>query len=625
MIRRTTLCLMFCAMLLGCNLGEPDRSKVGHEEIQKELTREPEWSKVPALRRIPVSSDLFLARSVRPPMPSKAANKEISLRFNKGNATINDLIGIMDYEGIPVIIRPSGGSGATSGDIGDMVLPFRRYDGTLGNLVKKIGRSLDLSIWWENDALLVSDRDRYVVSVPQQQDVIDTVVGELEDFGAEDISPSLYGGRIIYSARPQANEEIIVPYLNGLAGNLAEITLQVAIVQLQVTDVSQRGIDWSSFQLQFGDPAAAAAAAKAATGATNLVNGVQGALGLITGTSDVSTATGTSGTISGTATGKIGNTGVGISGAIQYLSQFGRTSTRQMVELRTLAGQPVQLVSSQSIPYVKGLSSAAPVGAASGAAAAAGTVTTSVDTSTVDTGLNMSFTPYYDSLMALVVVDVNIQVSSFLGFATLSYGAATPATGSGSTATPGQAAPSISQPKTSKNQITDIVRIPAGEVVILGGLHEEDKADDRTAPFDTYDTLGSRKDSNTTTLTFFIMRPVVTIFDPKGATVNTTLPGDGIDTSEKVSSPDKASLPEPAAVATLPPGRDKKRSTKSVEDLYSDDNKDLPSVSQNIDQALAKPVSARPGATKPINSNKLEKVLEGGFAGATGLETQGGL
>ncbi len=563
------LCSGLIVMLLaGCG-GEVDRSIPDRENIRDSLRGENDWSKVPALRRIPVGSDLFLARSVRAPMPSKAAEREISLRFNKGTATINDLIGILDFEGIPVIIRPSGGAGLTPEDMGDIVLPFRRFDGTLGGLVKKIGRSLDLAVWWENDALYISDRDRYVVSVPQQQDVIDIVVGELEDFGAEDIAPSLYGGRIVYSVRPQINEDVIVPYLNGLAGNLAEITLQLAVVQLQVTDQKGRGIDWSSFQMQFGDPARAAT--------TDIIRGVPGQLYGVSGIADVTKATDTSGTLSVGSAGRFAGVDVGINAAIKYLSQYGRTNTKQMVELRTLAGMPVSLVSSQSIPYVKGISSS------TSTAASSDTVTSQLDTATVDTGLNMNFTPYYDSLMGLVVVDVNIQVSSFLGFQTLTYST----TGTPSTETP----PSIDQPRTQTNQITDIVRIPAGEVVILGGVQQVTEVQDRQAPFDAYDVLGSKSDDNSTTLNFFILRPVVTIFDPKGSNINTTLPGEPIDSSDKTIRDDGMI------------------SSRKDTDPDISDQIETPKKSQ---------------ATKKTIHKNLDSLLENGFSGTTGLETQGG-
>lgn len=570
---RGLMAMIIALTFTGC-MSEADKSVPGREGIQKELNGEGDWAKVPALRRIPVGSDLFLARSVRAPMPSTAASRDISLRFNQGGAaTINDLIGILDFEGIPVIIRPSGGSGLTSDDIAETVIPFRRYDGTLGGLVKKLGRSLDLAVWWENDALYISDRDRYVVSVPQQQDVIDIVVGELEDFGAEDIAPSLYGGRIVYSVRPQVNDDIIVPYLNGLAGNLAEITLQLAVVQLQITDQKGRGIDWSSFQMQFGDPARGAT--------TDLINGVPGQLYNITGIADVTQATGTKGTFSVGSAGKAFGTEIGVSAAIKYLSQFGRTSTKQMVELRTLAGMPVSLVSSQSIPYVKGLSNT------SSTAANTDNVTSQIETATVDTGLNMNFTPYYDSLMGLVVVDVNIQVSSFLGFQTLTY--AQTAT-SGTDSVP----QSIDQPKTQTNQITDIVRIPAGEVVILGGVQEVSSKESRTAPLDAYSILGSKDNDNTTTLNFFIMRPVVTIFDPKGANINTTLPGAPIDSNEQEERTD--------AIAPL-------QRVNKLRDPNPVTDKD----------------KVRSNDTKADTKDKnLDDLIEGGFAGATGLETQGG-
>lgn len=631
--------ILICSVLLGCT-GEPDRSIMGKQDLQHDLTHEPEWSKVPALRRIPVNSDLFLARSVRPPIPKKIADRTISLRFSKGTATINDLVGIMDIEGIPVIIHSSGGTGISPDEIGATVLPFRRFDGTIGDLVKRIGQSLDLAVWWEDGTLGISDRDRYVVSVPQQQDVIDSVIGELEDFGAEDISPSLYGGRIIYNAHPQLNEEVIVPYLNGLAGNLAEITLQVAVVQLQLTDVSQRGIDWSSFQVQFGDPALATAgsllaptAAASATTSTTTTTGtttpttsptVYGNYGAATGTTSVATAAGTTGTINGFSVGKIASTAVGIGGAIEYLSQFGRTSTQQMVELRTLAGQPVQLASTQTTPYVQGLSGT------SATTSGSSNVTTSVSTSTVDTGLTMGFTPYYDSMMGLVIVDVNIQVSTLLALETLSYGSA------GSASNPQQ---TIQQPKTQKNKIVDLVRIPAGEVVILGGLHEEDRAQSRTAPFDDYDDLGSKSDNNATTFIFFIMRPVVTIFDPKSAAINTTLPGNGIDTSGKVFEPEGTRTPPAPDTDILPPPPTRSQPPKSKYPTHEggDDSEEDKSTQAGDTSTPAPPtpVLAKPTPTQnntlkdnaddhSKNSDPaLDDVLQGGFGGATGLETQG--
>jgi hypothetical protein len=490
-------------------------------------------------------------------MPATVADKPISIRFEQGkNPTINDMIAILDFQNFPVIIRPSGGSGMDPADIGETVLPFRRYEGTLGNLVKKISRSLDMAVWWENDALYLSDRDRYIVSVPQQQDVVDTVVGELEDFGAEDISPSLYGGRIVYSSRPQINNEVIVPYLNGLAGNLAEITLQLAVVQLQITDDRSRGIDWSSFQMQFGDPA------RAATGTA--LTGQTGAL------STLSQSAITTGVV-----GAIKSTGVGVTGAIQYLSQFGRTSTKQMVELRTLAGQPVQLVSSQTTPYVSGLSSTASTNTNSN------NVTSSVETESIDTGLTMSFTPFYDSMMGLVVVDVNIDVSSFLGFEELTYAT----TGTGTSATP----QTIKQPKTQSNKLTDIVRVPAGEVVILGGVKEVTTKENRTAPFELYDSIGSKTDDNTTTLNFFILRPVVTIFDPVGANVGATLPGKPIDSSDTEMRDEGA--PPPA---------------------------------QPEDEAEGTGTTTDGNNQRTMPAKGLEGALQNGFAGPTGLETQGG-
>jgi hypothetical protein len=232
----------------------------------------------------------------------------------------------------------------------------------------------------------------------------------------------------------------------------------------------------------------------------------------------------------------------------------------------------------------------------------------------------MSFTPYYDSVVGIVSVNVNIQVSSLVALRTLSYGApvgsntnnnnnttngtttgttnntGTNTTGtttnSSSTNTPTQS--SISQPETQKSQITDIVRLPAGEVVILGGLKEEDDSETRQSPFGLYDSVGSKITDKTTTLTFFILRPVVTIFDPKGANVNTTLPGDPSDFNERAFHDDTEANPvtviEPTA---LPPKR---------HDEMNEDTEPSPTTEPPPPPPL-KPTAHKLESKPPVNSS----------------------
>ncbi len=660
--------IMACGIVLlvgGCGTDEPDFRDFKHSDVTSPFNKDDQWAKVPALRRIPVSSDLFLARSVRPAMPERIASKRISLRLTKGNATIADLIGIMDYEGIAVIARPVGSSGAAD-ELNDIVLPFRRFDGTLGGLATKLSRSLDVAVWWENDALMISDRDRYIVSVPQNQDVIDSVVGELEDFGAEDVTPSLYGGRIVYNARPQLNDEVIKSYLSGLAGNLAEITIQLAVIQLNLTKDAERGFDWSSFQLQFGNPA------NAPTGALIKGGGLGSATGLSGALSSTSRAAG-SGVIGGTYTTTVGDNNVlGVGGAIYYLSQFGRTTTRQMVELRTLAGMPVQLRSGRSTPYIKSIGATTTPGSAG-----SGNVTSSTDTDTVKTGLTLSLTPYYDSMMGLVIIDVNIEIASITRFVVLNtapVASTTSGSTSGTSGTTGTTGTtnnatatnnaSLSQPETQSNILTDIARVPAGDVVILGGVREETASDNRTAPFGEYESIGSKKTSNENTLIFFILRPVVTIYEPTGAAVAATLPGAPVETIERAGqrgsktgaveqirdldavpelSAEDAAIIEPPASGTAKNTRPKsaRRDIKpdavlSTRAAADDEEGQAAATEPAVKLVAPPPVSpplravapseaaapvdtAPPPAPAPMAGADLNDVLSGGFGGTTGV------
>src|SRR5690606_15714779 len=101
-----------------------------------------------------------------------------------------------------------------------------------------------------------------------------------------------------------------------------------------------------------------------------------------------------------------------IAGAVSFLSNFGETSITQNVALKTLSGTEVKLQSGQEIPYVKGVSNTS----------SGENTTGSTDTETVETGLIVEMTPFYDADAQIVTVSVDVTLDAVLDWVELSAG-----------------------------------------------------------------------------------------------------------------------------------------------------------------------------------------------------------
>ncbi|NCP11567.1 MAG: hypothetical protein GW859_06380, partial [Sphingomonadales bacterium] len=141
-------------------------------------------------------------------------------------------------------------------DIYNRVLPFRYFEGTVGELMRKLENSGNIAVWYQN-GIVIGGMRRYSISLLQQQDIIQSVVNELQSLGAGQVVGSVGAGQVFYSAPPRTNNEIIEPYLRRISGNLSEVTLQVALVTVAMSRNDERGFDWSALNFGLGSAATA--------------------------------------------------------------------------------------------------------------------------------------------------------------------------------------------------------------------------------------------------------------------------------------------------------------------------------------------------------------------------------
>lgn len=527
--------------LTSCSSSLPEAGKLpDFKKAQEDMAKTFVDSAPTAVERIRVDKSSMKPRSAKPPLPPQISSMQIDVKF-PGNheATVGALVQTLTAVNLQV------GFQWTNTQKGDEILqkklPFLSFQGTVGELLSSLRTGIGIVAWYENGMVFLSDKERYSVSLPQNKDVLETVSKEITSLGATEVVSSIRGGKVLYSATPTVQDDLIGPYLTRMSRNLAVVNMQIAVVSLALNDKSAVGFDWNAFQVAFNSTAEAIGAAAGVGGGSGSSGGNGGTGGTGAGSgSGTGSGTGTgngSGTGNGTGTGtgngsgnsgtpsitvpktvgsivNIGTGGVAFSktslgtvvgtygamsvaGAISFLSNFGNTNVTQNVSLRTLSGSEVALRSGQEVPYVSGVSSTTN-GNSSGS-------TGSTQTEKVQTGLTIKTTPHYDADAELVTLDVNVELKQILSYVELKAG---------------NEIGTITQPLTQDQSLSDIVRVQAGRTVVIGGLQNDSESRNGVEPAFLKDSLaksgksfGQRSQDIQRNALFIILRPSVTIYE----------------------------------------------------------------------------------------------------------------
>ncbi len=482
--------LLLTTFLAACSL-PPAGNLPPRDDVVRDSQNRMELEGAPAVTHVPVGRGMLVVHSVREALPPAVAARRISVSYPAGENTLDRLVTMLSFTGVRVATRFEQSSDS---EMLARALPFRSFMGTLSELTSVLQGGMGIVSWWQDGTLFLTDRDRYAFTVPQIADVIQSVSADLKSMGAGDITPSLRGGQIVFSAPPSLYTEVIRPYIDRIHRNMAMVKVQLAVVTLGLTDQSASGFDWSKLVLQFNSRNTATTTTTTGTTGTTTTNGLQ--TGLSTATDPVSFAVSPTGQI-------LGINGVfNVAGAIDFLSRFGNTDTKQNVEVHTLSGAQVTLRSGQEVPYVSGVG----VNTIGGAGTISPGLLGSAQTSTVKTGLTIKLTPFYDADTRIVTADLNVLVNSLIRFVQLSAG---------------NQVGTITQPQTQEQALNDIVRVLAGNTVVLGGL----QVDSNT--FDNNEPVATRREGDNAQATspithraqqlsrealFIIIRPTVTVF-----------------------------------------------------------------------------------------------------------------
>jgi type II secretory pathway component GspD/PulD (secretin) len=477
-LKMSAIVSVVAMILSGCaTMPEDGELLKSNEELAEPLISN--WkSSEPAIKYFKIDGALVIDEPNR--VPAHIKNIDIQTKISP-DASLADIGLLLDQLGIYVIIPEE--------EIRTKPVTLFAFKGKLGDYLDAIASAYDVSFnWKKGNVLAIESTSDFIVRIPQDEELATQVKESLDSLGASSVTYSLASGSISYKANHDDHNRI-VDYMERLSLNAALVSIQASIVTVALDSNNNTGFDWSALSTTFG---AESVFDELNGTTTTTTDDDSDSTSLITGIGSNLADAKSLLSLSGSAAGlSVLKGDLNFTAAINFLSTYGNTETKQSVLMKTLSGKEVGIKSINNIPYVD------EVGVQStDTGYSDGFGSSSIET--LEVGLDLTLKPYYSADSELVTIDLTLGLSSLLGYIELQAG---------------DQLGTISYPNTQEQEFSDIVKLRAGEPVIVGGITYDQVTDSRSNPsfLEDYETA-SKNETVTRNAMFILLRPTVTIF-----------------------------------------------------------------------------------------------------------------
>ena len=512
MLKNTVLALILTSLLASCSNLKPVRTAdsfpVTAAKAKAKGASDEGWTEPAIVKEGKPMVVLYTPFSI----PDRVAKKQIQAQLEPG-ATIRDLAAVLGNLGVSIIISDK--------ETSEITFFMPKYTGSLGHMLSAISRAADVWFTYQDGVIVVSSKERIALSIPQDEALAKKVSEGLTAIGltvnGHSSDAAMVSVELKYSQLSRTKA-----FLERICQNAALVSLQVAIVTVDITQQDSSGLDWSKMQFALGqngksifDPTGGAAVAGGGTATTAGTTATTTATTSTTGTATGLLANGqpASGSvsiaplnlpgfiqtamISGTgARLAFSNSAFSLAGFVNFMGSYGSTETMENLMLKTTTGNKVELKSVTQIPYVSSVG-VATTGTANTTNGQPGLLA-SAKTATADDGVDLKLTPSYDASANTLSLDLDLSLKTVLAMTQLSAGSQIG---------------SLSQPTTATRSFNDILRMRPGETVVVGGITYESTTKSNSGPLETRGTdMDSKQLQITKTTMFIIIRPTVRTF-----------------------------------------------------------------------------------------------------------------
>jgi type II secretory pathway component GspD/PulD (secretin) len=519
--------------LVGCanNPELREKPKLAMNDVENYAEKKAEefnrvWSeRDPAITFLQRESEIFVERIYA--LPKEVADRKMRGVDMRPGSNLGDLSGILYPYKLNVMFE-SGGEDELS------ALPFniKRFKGSIAEFLSLIEGLHNISFEYiGSNTLKVSRSTRYIASLPQVEQVLDSVKENIEALGGVNAKTNQLAGSIIYNATNKEQRDI-ESFINRFYENYAGVKMQITVFNVSLRETLADGFDWSSLDVVLGSVEAAYAGgyvrqllsaldgqdsqnSQTTTGNNNTGNNNTGNNN--TG-SDNSSNTNSDlnpepdfdyrSRYDGSSIDDIRafgwlkedsfevgayNNNVSVSVALDWMNQYGNTEATQSAFIETITGKQTIISSQRKVPVITEESTTF-VGTQNPSAVQ------NTNTDSDEVGIKVDFTPYYDASSQEMIINLVVNLKSLVGNKTL-----TSATGQ-----------KFERPEIQEENFPTTVRMKVGETKLLGGIIFETIIESRSDVniIDMNDDYVSRNMSKSAM--FVMIRPSIHLFSQVG-------------------------------------------------------------------------------------------------------------
>jgi len=336
------------------------------------------------------------------------------------------------------------------------------FDGKLSSFLKALQDASGYFFRYDptSKSIVVKDTDTFNFTIPnyttfqKEKNIVgkgftlqEEIESNLKSIGARDISYDTFTSTLSFTSDANGLRRVKA-YLQSLRDNAALVTMQVMLLEVNLSETQNAGIDWSKLVVGYKSQA-------------------ENPFGIAAQNQNTTTASTTSGT--STATTSPLTTGIGalfnntgaqlfvearnfsLSMLLNFLEQYGHYSIAQNIRVESMSGTKGKFKVLTETPYVSEVQFTALSQQSTSA-------TAGFKSSTAKSGVEVEIVPYYNKAEGSLSMALRVDVSGVTQMVTLQAGSQFG---------------TINQPETTIKSLEDFLRIAPEHIAIIGGLTYE--------------------------------------------------------------------------------------------------------------------------------------------------------
>lgn len=232
--------LSLAGVLAGC-AAFPD--SVDKLPVRSEVTSEMEskWASLPAVQYVRAETGKSVRK--RAPLPSSVA--QMPLKFSlSAKATLAELVSAIELQRVRVVLKASE-------EKRNETVQMTAFNGTVAEFLDSFALVHDLDYEFIDGVLLVRQGVRYMVTVPQNRELMERIPVAMGGLGATNIKADIDSGLVTYDATSTVSRDVDL-YLQRMAANASMVALQIAVIDVRLNRDAGHGFDWNEFSAKWG-------------------------------------------------------------------------------------------------------------------------------------------------------------------------------------------------------------------------------------------------------------------------------------------------------------------------------------------------------------------------------------